>query len=129
MNLLWAVLALGAVLIVGFASTSTVKPETDVDAMRGGLRAETRKKIQAEEAAKLDAVKFSERKGEFVKILASAKPSPSAVKVEPPLPVPAGDSPSLPSAPSGAVNVSFPRLVTPKAPEASSDSVAPLPVQ
>ncbi|MEI6872266.1 MAG: hypothetical protein WCL08_08285 [Verrucomicrobiota bacterium] len=128
-NLLWAVLAFGAVLIVGLATTSTVKPEVDVEAKRGELRIETRKKIQADETAKLDAVKFSERRGEFVKVLASTKPSASAVKVEAPLLVPAGDSPSLPSAPSGAVNVSFPRLLTPKGAEASLEVVTPAPVQ
>ncbi len=128
-NLLWAVLAFGAVVIVGLATTSTVKPEIDVDAKRGGLRLETRKKIQADETVKLDAVKFSERKGEFVKMLASVKPSVSAVKVEAPLVVPAGDSPSLPSAPSGAVNVSFPRLLAPKGAEASPGVAVPAPVQ
>jgi hypothetical protein len=128
-NLLWATLALGAALVLGLATTSTVKPETDVDAKRGGLREETRKKIQADETAKLDSVKFIERKGEFVKTLASTKPSPSGVKVEPQLPLPTGDSPLLPSAPSGAVNISFPRLVAPKAAETSSGLPTLTPVQ
>ena len=128
-NVLWALLGLGAVLVVGFASTVTVHPETDVDAKRGALRSETRKKIQAEESSKLSAVKFDERKAEFVKLFGNGKPAPSAVKVEPALPMPAGDAPSLPSAPSGASNVTFPKLVTPvAAPEPPVAAPAPVPV-
>jgi len=128
-NLLWALLGLGAVLVIGFAATVPVHPETDVDAKRGELRSETRKKIQAEESSKLDSVKFVERKAEFVKLLGSTKPAPSSIKVEPALPPPAGDAPSLPSAPSGALNVTFPKLVTPMPPApAPEPPAAPAPV-
>jgi hypothetical protein len=109
-NLLWAILGLGAVLVVGFAATYNVSPETDVDAKRGLARLEARKKIQTEESAKLAAVKFEERKAEFAKSIAASKPAASTVKVEAMLAAPAGDAPALPSAPSGAVNVAFPRL-------------------
>ena len=126
-NLLWALLGLGAVLVIGFASTVPVHPETDVDAKRGALRSETRKKIQAEESSKLDAVKFSERKAEFVKLLGKTKPAPSSIKVEPALPLPAGDAPSLPSAPSGAMNVTFPKLVTPTPPVPAPEPPAAAP--
>ena len=126
-NLLWALLALGAVLVIGFASTVPVHPETDVDAKRGALRSETRKKIQAEESSKLDSVKFVERKAEFVTLLGSSKPAPSVIKVDPPLPLPVGDAPSLPSAPSGALNVAFPKLVTPMPPAPEPPASAPVP--
>ncbi len=126
-NLLWALLALGAVLVIGFVSTVPVHPETDVDAKRGALRSETRKKIQAEESSKLDSVKFSERKAEFVTLLGSTKPAPSSIKVEPALPLPAGDAPSLPSAPSGAMNVTFPKLVTPTPPAPAPEPPAAAP--
>jgi hypothetical protein len=127
-NLLWALLALGAVLVIGFASTVPVHPETDVDAKRGALRSETRKKIQAEESSKLDSVKFVERKAEFVTLLGSSKPAPSGIKVDPPLPLPVGDAPSLPSAPSGALNVTFPKLVTPMPPAPAPEPPASAPV-
>ncbi|NBV84675.1 MAG: hypothetical protein EBS01_00055 [Verrucomicrobia bacterium] len=128
-NLLWAAVAFVTVLFVCLVATSTVTPEADVDARRGALRVETRKKIQAEEAAKLSSVRFEERKGEFAKTLASVKPSASPVKVEATPPPAAGDSPALPSAPSGAVNISIPRLVTPKAPEALPEPVSAPSVQ
>ncbi len=132
-NLLWALLGLGAVLVIGFASTVGVHPETDVDAKRGALRSETRKKIQAEETAKLEAVKFNDRKGEFVKLLGASKPAASSIKVDPALPLPTGDAPILPSAPSGATNVTFPILATPNAPvpvpEAPAPAPAPAPAQ
>jgi hypothetical protein len=128
-NVLWALLGLGAVLVVGFASTAPVHSETDVDAKRGALRSETRKKIQAEESSKLDAVKFGERKAEFVKLFGNGKPAPSTVKVEPApaLPMPSGDAPSLPSAPSGASNITFPKLVTPPAPVPAPEPAAAAP--
>jgi len=125
-NLLWALLALGAVLVIGFASTVSVQPETDVDAKRGALRSETRKKIQADESSKLDSVKFGERKAEFVTLLGGTKPAPSSIKVDPVLPLPAGDAPSLPSAPAGALNVTFPKLVTPMPPAPAPEPPAPV---
>lgn len=126
-NFLWAVLSLGIVLSSAFLFTNRT-PETNVEDLRGERRLEARKKLNADEAATLSKLEWADKNAGTVKVPVSAvastiakeltakKPAPSAIKVEAPLVIPAGDTPAMPSAPSGAVNIHFTSLVVPSAP-------------
>ena len=124
-NFLWAALSLGVVIIAALSLTRSVSPETDIEAKRGERRLEVRKKINAEESSKLGALAWADKAAgtvkapiEFasaltIKELSAKKSAASAIKVEAPLVLPPGDSPAMPSAPSGATTIQFPKLGAP----------------
>jgi hypothetical protein len=113
-----------AILVVSKFSISATRPEVDVEAKRGAHRAEVRAKLRSEEDAKLNATEWINKGAETARIplsdalkltakeLSQKGQKASAVKVEAPMPMPAGDAPAMPSAPGGARTTQFPKFST-----------------
>lgn len=114
--------SLGLVLAAGFLLSQPSPSRVDVEGKRGDHRSEVLKKLRAEEDAKLTKTEWVSKDAGVARVpievamrlaekeLAAKPKKPSAVKVEAPVAVPAGDAPSMPSAPSGASIIHFPRL-------------------
>lgn len=122
--LFFGVASVLAILVVSKFSIGSTRPEVDVEAKRGAHRAEVRAKLRADEDSKLTATEWINKGAETARIpledalkltvkeLAQKAPKASAVKVEAPMPMPAGDAPAMPSAPGGAKTTQFPKLST-----------------
>ncbi len=123
----YAAIAAGGLLVtlVGISSfVRSVPPSEDLDARRGDHRAAALLKLTVDEQVKIEKVTKPEWVNkeagvaripldaaiDFTVVALSAKaPKASAVKVDPVL-APIGDSPNMPSSPSGAINIRFPSL-------------------
>ena len=112
------------ILVVSKLSIGSTRPEVDVEAKRGVHRTEVRAKLRSEEDAKLNVTEWINKGadtariplGDAVKLtskeLSQKAPKASAVKVDPQMPMPAGDAPAMPSAPGGARTTQFPKIST-----------------
>jgi hypothetical protein len=121
-NLLWAAASSAAVLVTSLVVCNAFRPTADIELRKADSRTEVRKKIAAEESAKLGSIAWVKKdagvvrapvevvKDVLLKELAQKKAGPSVVKVDPLPPAASGGAPSLPSAPGGASNVMFPRV-------------------
>ena len=130
-NLVWAAMGLFVSLLVAFVGTAGVRPKLDVEDKRGNLRSESRLKISAEETKVLESQAFALSWKESLSALKGAKPRESGVKFEPNASAQSDSSPALPSSPSGAVNIGFPRLIVPSSQTQSSGAspLVPVPAQ
>lgn len=114
--------SLGLVLAAGFVFSHPSSSRVDVEGKRGDHRAEVLKKLRSEEETKLTKTEWVNKDAGVARIpidvamklaekeLAAKPKKPSSVKVEASVAVPAGDAPSMPSAPSGASIIQFPRI-------------------
>lgn len=112
------------ILVVSKLSIGSTRPEVDVEAKRGVHRTEVRAKLRSEEDAKLNVTEWINKGadtariplGDAVKLtakeLSQKAPKASEVKVDPQMPMPAGDAPAMPSAPGGARTTQFPKIST-----------------
>ena len=112
------------ILAVSKLSIGSTRPEVDVEAKRGVHRTEVRAKLRSEEDAKLNVTEWINKGadtariplGDAVKLtakeLSQKAPKASEVKVDPQMPMPAGDAPAMPSAPGGARTTQFPKIST-----------------
>ncbi len=126
--LFFGVVSVVGILVVSKVAIRSTRPEVNVEAKRGAHRAEVRAKLQADENAKLTSVEWISKDAGTARIpitdslrltvveLAQKAPKASTVKVDPPMPAPAGDAPAMPSAPGGAKTTQFPKFPTSSAP-------------
>ena len=127
-HLFFGVASVVGILVVSKVAIGSTRPELKVEAKRGAHRAEVRAKLQADENAKLTSVEWISKESGVARIpitdslkltaveLAQKAPKASAVKVDPPMPAPAGDAPAMPSAPGGAKTTQFPKFPNSSAP-------------
>lgn len=129
-SLRYACFAVGGLILTLVATSSFVESvpiSDDLDAKRGEYRTAARAKLIANEEAKLQKVTRPEwvnKEAGLVRIpldaamdltvsaLSGKAPQASTVKVDI-VAAPSGDSPNMPSSPSGAVNIRFPSLQSP----------------
>ena len=119
---LFGVASVIAILVVSKLSIGSTRPEVDVEAKRGAHRAEVRAKLRADEDVKLTATEWVNKGADTARIplgdaikltakeLSQKAPKASAVKVDAPMPMPAGDAPAMPSSPGGARTTQFPKI-------------------